>query len=420
MKRLDKNSKLRIIVAGMAGIFPVGGMAWHYLQYVLGLSRLGHDVYYYEDTWTWPYHPVKECNVLSGDYSARFLEQYFRRYAPELSNRWCYLHLHQTPFGMPAHKLVEIAKTADLFINVSGACLIPDHLSPNCVTVFLDTDPGYNQITLSPGFENPSKNEPWYERVSAYDRHFTFGENISAAGCLVPTVGLQWTPTRMPIVIDLWSHLANMLPGNSASWRTIMTWNAFRGTLDYHGTQYRGKDHEFERFIQLPQQLKSRLTVAIGGENAPLERLESCGWQVVDGPGATRTAEAYQEFIARSRGEFSVAKHVYVAMRTGWFSDRSASYLAAGRPVVVQDTGFSRYLPVGLGVMPFSTVEEAREALCEVESDYQRHARAALEIAEAYFNSSKILGALVDNAMGDESCSALESKQVGRGSEPSM
>jgi hypothetical protein len=412
----DMNSKLRIIVAGMAGIFPVGGMAWHYLQYVLGLARLGHDVYYYEDTWTWPYHPLEKRNTPQGDYSARFLERFFQRYAPELSDRWCYLHLHKTPYGMTVHKIEEIARTADLFINVSGACLIPDRLSPHCVKVFLDTDPGYNQITLSAGFENPAEHEPWYRQVSGYDQHFTFGESILSDDCLVPTVGLQWKPTRMPIVIDLWSHFAKTPPKDSAPWCTIMTWNAFRGTLDYHGIEYKSKHHEFERFIRLPQQLKTRLAVAIGGENAPLERLKSFGWQVLDGPTATRSAEHYQKFIAQSRGEFSTAKHVYVAMRTGWFSDRSACFLAAGRPVVLQDTGFSYHLPVGLGLKPFSTLEEATEALYEVESDYQRHARAAFEIAEAYFDSSKILNRFIGDALGDGVPPNRGSRQDGHGS----
>jgi hypothetical protein len=390
-------AKLRIIVGGMAGIFPVGGMAWHYLQYVAGLSKLGHDVYYFEDTRAWPYHPVEKQNTSRGEYSARFLQQFFEQYAPGLCGKWCYLHLREDTFGMSRQQFDQIASGADLFLNVSGACEIPHKLSPKCVKVFLDTDPGYNQITLSKGFENPEIHEPWYRRVADYDRHLTFAENIHQADCTVPQVGVNWITTRPPVVLELWSRLAKIAPDRQAPWTTVMTWNAFRDRLTYHGAEYKSKGSEFARFLDLPRRVGRALNVAVGGQDAPVESLQTHGWNVLDGPLVTCRPSDYQTFIAGSWGEFSTAKHVYVAMKTGWFSDRSACYLAAGRPVVLQDTGFSDHLPVGLGIVPFTTLEEAAAALREVESKYARHARAALEIANAHFDSDRVLSRLLDD-----------------------
>jgi hypothetical protein len=391
------SSSLRIIVTGLVGLYPVGGVAWDYLQYVIGLARLGHDVYYHEDTWSWPYHPVDATYTSRGDYSARYLERFFADYAPELSGRWHYRHLHDTSFGMAATAFDEVARTADLFLNVSGACMIPDDLSPRCVKVFLDTDPGYNQIMLSERFPWSENVERWCATVSAHDRYFTYAENIVNDDCLVPRLGLTWKTTRMPIVRDLWRTAADTPPPVRAPWTTVMTWNAFKGRLIYEGVEYTSKATEFARLMTLPQQVTVPLRVAVGGVQAPLDALAEAGWQVVDGPGATLTPAQYQDFISGSRGEVSPAKQVYVAMRTGWFSCRSACYLAAGRPVVVQDTAFPATLPVGEGILPFTSPEDAVTAVREAEGHYERHARAARTVAAEYFDSDAVLSALIDD-----------------------
>ena len=168
-----------------------------------------------------------------------------------------------------------------------------------------------------------------------------------------------------------------------------------QGEARLQGSRYTSKGREFEKIIDLPRRVHMPLQVAVGGVNAPLERLAEHGWSVVDGPKATVTPEPYQAFIAGSRGELSTAKHVYVAMRSGWFSCRSACYLAAGRPVVVQDTGFSSAIPAADGLLPFTTVEEAAEALCRVETDYENHAARAREVAAEYFDSNKVLRKLL-------------------------
>ncbi|MCI0484950.1 MAG: glycosyltransferase family 1 protein, partial [candidate division NC10 bacterium] len=167
-------SRLRIIVTGLVGLYPVGGVAWDYLQYVIGFARLGHDVYYHEDTWSWPYHPLEKTYTQDASYSAAYLADFFKSYAPDLSQRWHYLHLHETSFGMSRKSFDEVAATADIFLNVSGACMIPEELSPRCVKVFLDTDPGYNQIMLSERFDWSENVDRWCRSVEAHDQHFTY------------------------------------------------------------------------------------------------------------------------------------------------------------------------------------------------------------------------------------------------------
>jgi hypothetical protein len=395
-------SRLRIIVSGLVGLHPVGGMAWHYLQYVIGLARLGHDVYYHEDTWTWPYHPVERTYTSDGTYSARFISDFFERYAPELGDCWHYLHLHETSFGMTRAAFDEVARTADVFLNVSGAGFIPDNLSPRCVKIFLDTDPGYNQIMFVERFEWSENVERWCATVQAHEQHFTFAENIHGADCIIPKLDFEWKTTRMPVVVDLWAPVARARPAEAAPWTTVMTWNAFKGKLFYKGEEYKSKGAEFEKLIELPRLAGVPLKVALGGLNAPLQRLASNGWQVVDGPEATLTPSQYMTFIAGSRGELAPAKHVYVATRSGWFSERSACYLASGRPVVVQDTGFGEVFPVGKGLLAFTTPEEAVAAVQEIERDYVRHAKAAREIAEEYFEATAILASLIDASFHKE------------------
>jgi hypothetical protein len=391
------NARLRIIVTGLVGLYPVGGVAWDYLQYVVGLARLGHEVCYHEDTWSWPYHPVQKTNTAEGDYSANYIQDFFQTYAPDLSHCWHYLHLHKTSFGMKWEAFDRFAKTADLFINVSGACMVPENLSPRCIKVFLDTDPGYNQIMLSERLAWSENVERWCRSVQDHDRHFTYAENIYGADCTIPRMDFSWKPTRMPVVLDLWEPFARVMASDAFPWTTIMTWNAFKGKLIYQGIEYGSKGAEFEKLMDLPGRLRVPLKIAVGGVKAPLERLAENGWQVVDGPEQTLTPDVYQGFVRDSRGEISPAKHVYVAMRTGWFSCRSACYLASGRPVVVQDTGFGSIYPGGKGLLPFSTAEEAVANILEAEGNYERHAGAARALAEEFFDAGKVLGKMIDD-----------------------
>ena len=391
------SQKLRIIVAGMAAQYPVGGVAWDYLQYPIGLARLGHDVVYHEDTWCWPYDPTERTMTDDRSYSAAYLDDFFARYAPDLSDRWHYLHLHETSCGMSRETFDDFAKSADIFLNVSGGSFFPDALSPRCLKVFLDSDPGYNQIILS---ERPSWSENverWCAGVHAHDRHFTYAENFGATDCLMPSAGIAWKKTRMPIVSELWQARPEAVTPDSP-WSTVMTWNVFKGKLEYGGVEYHGKAKEFGRIASLPRRFPRLFRIAVGGTEAPLAELAAQGWTAEDGPSATLTPGDYQDYIARSRGEVSVAKNVYVALRTGWFSCRSACYLAASRPVVVQDTGFSHILPTGRGLHAFSSADEAAEAIAAVEANYETEMQAAREIAVAHFDARDVLTRLIEDA----------------------
>ena len=389
-------AKQRIIVTGYVGSVPVGGVAWDYLQYVLGLARLGHDVYYHEETQAWPYDPVRQTLSGDHDYSARYIDYYFRHYAPELRSRWHYVHPEQGSAGMTRRQFEAIARSADIFLNVSGSSSIPQELSSHCLKIFLDTDPGYNHILMRNKMDREKK-LPGF--IRCYDQHFTYAENIGNPTCLIPDVGVRWKTTRMPIVLGNWASFSEVSPPSRGPWTTVMTWIRLEDKLRYQGASYFGKSTEMERFFELPKHTHMPIALALGGTHAPKSRLLENKWILVDGPEATRTPQKYQEFIANSRGEISVAKHVYVALRTGWFSSRSACYLAASRPVVVQDTGFSEVLPLGEGVVAFNTLEEAVEGIRRIESDYQRSSVAARRFAEEWFDSDKVLRKLIDDIM---------------------
>jgi hypothetical protein len=391
------SQKLKIVVAGMVAQYPVGGVAWDYLQYPIGLARLGHDVVYHEDTWCWPYDPIARTMTDDRSYSAAYLDDFFARHAPELADRWHYLHLHEESCGMSRATFDAFAKSADLFINVSGGSFFPEALSPCCLKVFIDSDPGYNQIILS---ERPTWSENvdrWCAGVRAHDRHFTYAENFGAVDCLVPAAGIEWKKTRMPVVPELWPARPEALTPNAA-WSTVMTWNVFKGKLEYGGVEYRGKAEEFAKIADLPRRVDRRFSLAVGGTEAPLDALASQGWAVEDGPSATLTPGSYQDYVAASRGEVSIAKNVYVAMRTGWFSTRSACYLAASRPVVVQDTGFSRIIPTGRGLRVFSTEDEAAAAIEAIDANHAAEMKAARDVALAHFAARDVLTRLIEDA----------------------
>jgi hypothetical protein len=195
----------------------------------------------------------------------------------------------------------------------------------------------------------------------------------------------------------LWRDLATVPPARDAAWTTIMTWNPFKGPLVHEGREYGAKGPEFEKLIDLPRESGRRLEVAVGGLTDVLkQRLTRHGWQVADGPATTRTPRLYRQFLAESRGELSCAKEVYVALRTGWFSERTVCYLASGRPAVVQDTGFAADVPLGEGLLAFDDAAGARAGIERVERDYDDHCRAARRVAEARFAAQRVLGRLLE------------------------
>jgi hypothetical protein len=264
----------------------------------------------------------------------------------------------------------------------------------------LDTDPGYNQIMLHEKFAWSEHVERWCHQVAAHDRHLTYAENIYEPDCVIPRMDFDWQVTRPVVSLGPWREIKDNPPPSdppTAPFTTIMTWDYFRGQLLYKGVNYQTKVPEFEKFETLPKSVPDiPLELAIGGHKTPVEQIRAAGWRLADAQEVTITPARYLDFICKSRGEWSVAKNVYVDTHSGWFSCRTACYLAAGRPAVVQDTGWSRRLPTGAGLFAFATPQEAIDGLRAVQENPAAHQAAAYEIARDYLAADRVLPPMID------------------------
>lgn len=381
---------MKAIVTGMIATYPVGGVVWDYAQYMLGLERLGFEVYYLEDTGWQTYDPIR--GEYGDDYTrgVQFLEQSLESLSPSLKRRWHVRGMDGRTYGVGADVFERVVAEADLLLNVSGGTLLRDAYMRCPRKVLIDTDPGWNHFVNYPKWDA----KPGWQGSHGYRAHdyfFTYAERIGQPDCVLPTLDLAWQPTRPPVALRCWQ------PEPPAStWTTVMTWDNFRKPILYQGKTYGTKELEFGRVETLPCRVSALFELAVGGSKAPCEHWKTLGWSVVDSHAISTTAEVYRSYVQRSRGEFSVAKNVYVDTHSGWFSCRSVCYLAAGRPVVVQDTGFSEFIPTGYGLWAFSTLDEAAEAIDAVERDYAAHQRAARELAETHFDSDRVVGALLE------------------------
>jgi len=381
-------SSARIIVTGSIAQYPLGGMTWHYLQYVLGLARLGHDVYYVEDSGAACYDPA--LGELTGDCrpSVEYLARVMARFG--FAERWAYrCALRQLWFGLADTRRDSVVRSADLLLNVSGMLDRPWEYRQVRRLAYIDTDPVFNQIKLARG---PSA---FRDQVDAHDVHFSFGETLRGFGPLRHV----WRPTRQPVVLNEWRPSA---PRRDV-FATVMNWTASKNPPVFESRTYGQKDVELLRFIDLPRHVwPVALELAINPgkrRRAPLDLLRSHGWRVVDPERVCLDLDSYRAYIESARAEWSIAKNGYVEGRPGWFSERSACFLAAGRPVVVQDTGLAGVVPVGQGLLVFTTPDEAAVAIRKVTEEYDRHCRAALDIAHTYFSADNVLRLLVEQAI---------------------
>jgi len=379
------------VVTGMIATYNVGGVVWDYGHYLLGLERLGFDVYYLEDTGWEAYDPRAECYVDDYAYGVQFTAAELPRLSPALHARWHVLDMRGESHGMSRSEIVDVVRDADIFLNVSGAALMRQEYLPSRRKVLIDTDPGWNHFRNYKLWDLEEKH--WYGTAGwrAHDWYFTYAEAIGGPRCRLPLLGLDWHPTRPPVVLDQWRP-----EGTGDVWTTVMTWDNFRQPIEHDGELYGTKELEFAKVEMLPRVVDVPLEVAVGGNQPPVARWRDLGWRIIESVSVSRTAEDYRQYIQRSRGEFSVAKNVYVATGSGWFSCRSACYLAAGRPVVVQDTGFSGVLPTGAGLLAFTTADDARAALEAVEADYEAHQEAAIDVARTHLSSERVLGDLLE------------------------
>jgi hypothetical protein len=411
-------NRLRIIVTGLIAQHPtLAGVTWDYIQYAIGLAQLGHDVYYFEDSGEWPYSidggesgndwVARDCNA-----NISHLSETMKRFG--LQDKWAYFFpTTKTWYGLSGKERDEVLGTADLLINVSGTLEHPRAYRQVPRMVYIDSDPVFTQIKLL----MKDKYSEFCERLDLHDVLFSFGERISNTPL---SAGRNWLPTRQPIILDEWACGGQ----GKGKITTVMSWTSYE-PLTFRDTKYGQKDIEFLRFIDLPKKVdKGVLEVAIGGTrhtnwegetlNIPgnvvdymkenpgadlFHMLSSFGWSAVDAGKVGETIDTYRNYIHSSMAEWSIAKNGYVRGMTGWFSCRSACYLASSKPVIVQDTGFRGVLPVGEGVLAFSNMDEAATAIESLKHDYNRHSRAAGEIANEYFGAEKVLAKLVEQAM---------------------
>jgi len=395
-------SKLRIVVTGLAITYPLGGVFWDYIQYFLGFARLGHDVLYLEDTEQWCYDPSARTFIESGDANAALFATWLKAIDPALAEHWAFRDAAGTLYGRSWPDVVAFCASADLFVHISFSCCLRDEYVRAPRLVFVDSDPMFTQSFYPHrGGGTPDERASWHSRtLRRHHVFFTFGENFGAPECRIPQ-DISWITTRQPIVLDCFARHAVPVSARRRTLTTVTSWEKDHHGPVVGGIAYGGKRDEFERFITLPARSRLPLEIALSGPG-PIERLQRHGWIVVDAYAVSSDPWTYRAYLASSFGEWSVAKNPYVAGRTGWFSCRTACYLALGVPAVVQDTGFVRHIPTGLGVLAFRTVDEAAEAITRVATEPERHAAAALTLARDYFDSRTVLTRLIDRALAAE------------------
>ena len=370
-----------VVVSGMVAGDPYqGGASWAVLQYVLGLQRLGCDVVLVEQ-WEAP----QETTSLTRTPAGFYFREIVRSFGIEECSALLRAGTDQT-VGLVYARLRERCRGADLLINISGILTEPELISDIPVRAYLDLDPAFNQLWHESGIDM---------RFEAHNRFVTVGQALGTPDSPVPTAGREWIPTLPPVVLDRWPSAGG--PGDG-SFTSIGNWRGY-GSVEHEGVHYGQRVHSMRPFMELPRRTDAQFRLALAihpGEKKDLEALDANGWQLVDPLDAAGTPERYARFIKRSTAELGIAKSGYVLSRSGWFSDRSACYLASGRPVLAQETGFTRFLPAGDGLLSFETLDEAVAGVEAIRSDYARHARAARELAEDLLDSDRVLQALLD------------------------
>lgn len=378
--------RLRVVVLGYLVRCPLGGMAWHYLQYLLGFARLGHDVWFIEDSDHFPscYDPSRHVTDADPTFGLEFAGGVLSRLG--FGDRWAYYDEHADRWHGPlAGTAARICGEADVVVNISAANPLRDWTMPAAARVFIDTDPAFEQVRQ---LTIPDRRA----RAAKHTHFFSFGENIERGTATLPDDGLAWRATRQPVALDAWPVTPGRPDGRLT---TVMQWTSYP-PREHAGVTYGQKSETLRELLDLPARTDARIELALGSEDAPRDLLRGHGWRLRNPLPVTRSPWTYQDYIRSSKAEFSVAKQGYVVSNSGWFSERSAAYLASGRPTVLQDTGFTEWLDAGAGCLAFTTLDEAVAAIEEVGRDYDRHCRAAREVAVEYFDSDRVLGRLLD------------------------
>jgi len=378
-----------IIVGAYMVRYPLGGMMSWVFQHLVGFKSLGHEVYFvekygYENSC---YNPVDRTMSNDCSYGVKLVADLLT--TAGLRDNWCFVDHQGNYYGISKKKIEAVFKSADCYIDL-GTQNGWEEESRDCRRrVLIDGEPGYSQIHYS-------NNEELIQRYSRYNYFFTNGYNIGRNGNTVPTGNVSWKHMYSPVHGDMFKVST---PDKKAPFTTVMNWQSHK-PVSYQGNQYGQKDIEFEKFIQLPTLVDSTIEVAVSGKKIPAALLANYKWKVVDGTATTKSYETFCSYVEKAQAEFSVCKNVFVALNTGWFSDKSAVFLAAGRPVVLEDTGFSQHLPCGLGLMAVKNVDEARIAVIDIENNWNKHSKAAREIAMECLDTRVVLKRFMNEING--------------------
>jgi hypothetical protein len=375
-----------IIFAGSLAQKPGhGGHTWVFLQWLLGLRRLGWDVLFLDELQP---HMCVDAAGTPSSFEASANRRYFldvmERFGLAPSFSLIY-NGGERFIGVPEDEVLRRVRGAALLINVMGYLSNERILGAAPRRVFLDIDPGFGQMWRELGLADPFQGN---------DAFITVGENVGKADCEIPTCGLRWITTRQPIVLEHWPAATDA----GGAFTSVGAWRGPYGPVQYRGKVYGLRAHEFRKFVRLPRMTGERFEVALDihpDEVKDLALLRENGWALAEPRAVAGDPAAYQDYVRRSKAEFMVAKNMYVQSRSGWFSDRSICYLASGKPVLAQDTGLSELLPCGEGLVLFQTPEEAAAGVKSICQDYARHARAARRIAEEFFDSDRVLRRLL-------------------------
>jgi GT2 family glycosyltransferase len=379
----------KVVLLGMMTKMPVAGVVWQNLHYLLGLERLGYEAYYVETHARTPSMLMSSKDDDSSALAAAYIAAIMRRFG--LSDRWAFRALHDDGrcFGMSEPQLERLFREAELLINLHGGTQPLPELAASGRLVYLETDPVQLQLELRHGLQET------LDFLEPHCAFFTFAENWGSPDCGLPQQKrFRFLPTRQPVVMDLWPDRSAQPAG---LFTTIGNWRQEWRDVTFEGERYTwSKHHEFLKYLDLPRRTGQGFELALSScEEKEREMLIANGWGVRDGLEVSAGIDRYRDYLGSSRGEFTVAKDQNVRLRTGWFSDRSATYLASGRPVITQDTGFGSVLPTGEGLFAFDSPDAAAEAVAAINADYSRHASAARDLAREYFNHETVLGAIL-------------------------
>jgi hypothetical protein len=383
----------RILVMGFMGSCPIAGVIWQHLHYIIGLQRLGHEVYYLEDSARIPYNPVTFDINNDFTYAAKLLKKLAGEFG--FKSRWsfCARYLPHFPTaGLSLKRIRQLYRTADAIFNVCGTQEFNDDLLTSNRILYIESDPGVEQIKVD------KKVRSTIDYLKRHHALFTFGENVGTRRFPVPLHGLKWNPTRQPIVIDLWK--TERAPPAPALFTSVANWSTSGlKDIEWRGTNYLwSKSREFIKFIRAPKVVGETFELATDIKDKKMRsKFLKNNWRFRSPHDLSVDYSSYRNYIRHSKGEFTVAKDQYIRLNTGWFSDRSASYLAAGRPVITQHTGFSD-LYHGDGLFPFRSLSKVAEAIREINCDYAKHARGAFALACEVFDAAKVLADLLERA----------------------